>query len=64
MEYTTRYPNVAIRKRIGLILEENGISDEILRPLLKSIKKTSLSSLNQSRIGKINKKWRLIINDL
>ena len=63
IEYTTRFPNITTRKRIGVILEGKGTSDNILKPLIKSVKKTVVSSLNGSRKGTLNKKWRVIVND-
>lgn len=63
VDFASRYPSITIRKRIGLILEEKGISDKTLRPLLESIQQTAISSLNHSRQGKINQKWKVIVND-
>ena len=63
IEYAARYPNITTRKRIGVILEGRGISDNILKPLIKSVKKTVVSSLNVSRRGTLNKKWKVIVND-
>jgi len=63
VEYAARFPNITTRKRIGLILDELGIAGSILRPLTKSLKKTAVSSLNKSRKGKLNKKWRVIVDD-
>jgi len=63
IEYAARFPNITTRKRIGLILDELGIANSILRPLIKSVEKTAVSSFNGSRKGKLNKKWRIIIND-
>ncbi|MBN1472500.1 MAG: hypothetical protein JW925_12020 [Syntrophaceae bacterium] len=60
--YASKFPNVTIRKRIGVLLESIGISELDLNPLLKSIKNTAISSLGKTRKGKINKKWRVIIN--
>jgi len=34
-----------------------------LKPLVKSVKETSIASLSKSRKGTVNKKWRIIIND-
>ena len=62
VEYTVCFPNITIRKRIGLILDDIGVSENILKPLIKSIEKTSISSLNGSRKGTLNKKWRVIAN--
>ena len=61
--HAARFPNVTTRKRIGVLLETLGISDLILKPLIKSVEKTSISSFSASRKGKFNKKWRVIIND-
>lgn len=63
VEYAARFPNVTTRKRTGVLLEGSGISDLILKPLIKSVEKTSISSLNGSRKGNLNKKWKVIIND-
>ncbi|MFC1508197.1 type IV toxin-antitoxin system AbiEi family antitoxin [Candidatus Omnitrophota bacterium] len=63
IEYTASFPNITTRKRIGLILEGVGITENILRPLVKSVEKTAVSSFNGSRKGTLNKKWRVIIND-
>ena len=64
IKYAARFPNPSIRKRIGFILEQSGVSDKRLEPLLKSIKQSSLVTLypSKSRIGRINKKWKVIEN--
>lgn len=61
--YAARFPNITTRKRIGLILEKAEVSDALLKPLMKSIEKTAVSSLDGSRKGRLNKKWRVIVND-
>lgn len=58
--YAAQFPNVTTRKSIGLILENMGAKKPILRPLIKSVEKTAISSLNGSRKGPINKTWRVI----
>jgi len=63
VEYAVCFPNSTTRKRIGLMLDDIGVSENILKTLKKSIKKTSISSLNSSRKGVLNKKWRVIVND-
>ena len=63
VEYAVCFFNITTRKRIGLILDDAGVSGNILKPLTKSIEKTSISSLNGSRKGTLNKKWRAIVND-
>lgn len=63
VEYAARFPNITTRKRIGLILEGLGVSDSTLKPLIKSVGKTAVSSLDGSRKGTLNKKWRVIVND-
>ncbi|MFH1015053.1 MAG: type IV toxin-antitoxin system AbiEi family antitoxin [Nitrospirota bacterium] len=64
IRYALKFPNVAMRKRIGFALEQAGLHDRTLEPLLKSIKKTSLITLypSRSRKGKINRKWMVIEN--
>lgn len=63
IEYAVKFPKIAIRKRIGLLLENAGVSDSALRPLLRSIENTSIGSFTDSRRGKLNRKWRVITND-
>lgn len=63
IEYAARFPNITTRKLIGVILEGLGISDNNLKPLIKSVQKTAISSLSASRKGTLNKKWRVIVND-
>ena len=63
IDFTVRFPAIKTRKRIGLELEKTGVSESLLRPLAKSVKKTSLISFSDNRKGKINEKWRAIIND-
>ena len=63
VEYAALFPNIKTRKRIGLILEETQIPGSVLKPLEKSVKNTSLIAFSQSRKGKINQRWRVIIDD-
>jgi len=60
--YASKFPSVTIRKRIGVLLESIGIDESDLGLLLKSIKKTAISSFGKTRKGKINKKWRVIVD--
>lgn len=60
IEYASKFPNITTRKRIGLILESVGVKKNLLRPLIKSVEKTAIISLNSSRKGTINKTWRII----
>lgn len=60
IEYAARFPNIKTRKRIGLILESMGVKKNLLRPLIKSVEKTAISSFSSSRRGAINKTWRII----
>lgn len=63
IDYTVRFPKIKTRKRIGLILENAGVGDALLKSLEKSVKKTSLISFTDNRKGTINEKWRAIVND-
>lgn len=63
IDYTVRFPKIKTRKRIGLILENAGVGDVLLKPIEKSVKKTSLISFTDNRKGTINEKWRAIVND-
>ena len=63
INYTCAFPNVTLRKRVGVLLEGLGIENSLLKPLEKSVKETSISSLTGTRKGTINKRWRVIVND-
>jgi predicted transcriptional regulator of viral defense system len=63
VEYASLFPNVTVRKRIGVVLESLGLEQTVLRPLIKSVEKTAVSSLTGSRKGTLNKTWKVIIND-
>lgn len=58
-----KFPNIKTRKRIGILLEEMGYCDSDLALLVKSVEDTAISSFTGSYKGKLNKKWRVIIND-
>ena len=64
IKYTSVFPNVSTRKRIGVMLDSCGLNNREISPLLKSVFKTSLGTLyeSKSRKGKINKKWGIIEN--
>jgi len=62
IRFSARFPNIKTRKRIGVLLEEMGYSDRQLAPLSKSIEDTAISSFTASFKGRLNKKWRVIIN--
>ena len=64
IKYALKFPNIATRKRIGFALEQAGLKEKELAPLLKNVKKTSLVPLypSISRKGRINKKWMVIEN--
>lgn len=64
IKYATRFPNPSLRKRIGFILEQAGIKNKELEPLLKTISKSALVTLypSKSRAGRINNKWKVIEN--
>ena len=63
VEYAAKFPNVTVRKWAGVLLEKAGIAEMLLKPLARSVENTALSSLGKSRKGKLNKKWKAIIND-
>ena len=62
IEYTIKFSGVKTKKVIGFNLEQAGVSDNMLKPLEKSVKNTSLISLTDSRKGSINKRWKIITN--
>lgn len=63
IKYSARFPNITTRKRIGVILEQIGVKKSLLLPLIKSVQKTAISSINGLRRGSINKTWRVIVSD-
>jgi predicted transcriptional regulator of viral defense system len=64
IKYAVKFPNIAVRKRIGFVLGQEIVGDKTLKPLIKSVQKTSLITLypSKSRKGRINKKWKVIEN--
>lgn len=58
-----QFPSIKTRKRIGILLDEMGCSEGNLASLAKSVKNTAVSSFSGSFKGKLNKKWRIIVND-
>jgi len=63
IEYAVTFPGVKTKKVIGFNLELAGVSDNMLKPLEKSVENASLISLSDSRKGSINKRWKIITND-
>ncbi len=63
INYASKFPIIKTRKQIGLFLDNLNIKNSMLYPLIKSVKNTSLISFSGSRKGKINNKWKVIIND-
>lgn len=64
IKYSALFPILSTKKRIGFILERAGISENELKPLLKTVAGTSLVTFydTKSRKGKIDKKWGIIEN--
>ncbi|MBU4377415.1 MAG: hypothetical protein KKD29_08115 [Candidatus Omnitrophica bacterium] len=63
IRFAAKFPNIKTRKRIGVLLEEMGYSSDAMAPLVKSIEDTAIGSFTGLFKGKLNKKWRVIIND-
>ena len=61
INYACKFPSITLRKRVRIILERLGIDNFLLRSFVKTVEKTTISSLNRSRKGTINKKWRAIV---
>ncbi|HQO57624.1 MAG TPA: type IV toxin-antitoxin system AbiEi family antitoxin [Candidatus Omnitrophota bacterium] len=66
ISYLIKFPVVSVRKRAGFLLQELGCQDKTLDLLRKSIGEKRvlvlLNPYNQSRKGKINKEWMVIVN--
>ncbi|MFH1800861.1 MAG: type IV toxin-antitoxin system AbiEi family antitoxin [Candidatus Omnitrophota bacterium] len=63
VEMASRFPNITARKRIGVTLEGLGVGCAVLKPLIKSVEKTAINSLEDSRKGSLNTTWRVIVGD-
>ncbi len=63
IRFVEKFPNIKTRKRIGVLMEEMGYSDKELMLIIKSVKDTAISSFTCSFKGKLNTKWRVVIND-
>lgn len=66
IKYLAMFPVAAVRKRAGYILEKLGCSKDMLEKLKKSIDKNNtyvvLNPSRNSRKGKVNTEWRVIVN--
>lgn len=67
VKYLILFPAVSVRKRAGYILETLNCPDSYLKKIQKTTgNKGTYSLLNpsgQSRKGKLNKDWRIIVNE-
>lgn len=64
IEYAIRFPKIKVRKKAGYVLDKSGIDENKTKPLLDSIKGSSLVAATKvTRKGEIDKKWGLIIYD-
>ena len=63
IDLTARFPKIKTRKRIGIALEEAGVSTSVLKALEKSVKGTALISFSKSRKGKLNERWGAIVQN-
>ena len=64
IRYTQLFPVKSVQKRIGFTLEECLADNKILKLLEKKLMNTSLITLygSKSRKGRINNKWKVIID--
>ena len=62
-DYVARYPVQIIRRRIGFFLEKLGISQKVLNKIDVGQKGYSFLYDTEAKKGKIDKKWRIIINE-
>ena len=62
LKYVAQYPVQSIRRRIGYFLDQLSISENILNKIDVGEKGYSPLYYGRSNKGKINKRWRLIIN--
>lgn len=64
IKYLLKFPSLSTIKRVGFVLEQCGVPNRYLKPIMEKAQKTSLISLydSKSRKGKINKTWMVIEN--
>ena len=62
VDYVGRYPVQIIRRRIGFFLEKLGVLQKTLNRIDSGQKGYSFLYDTDSKKGKANKKWRIIIN--
>lgn len=66
IQYLKKFPVISVRKRAGFLLQELGCQDKVLEPLRKGIGEKRvlvlLDPYSQTRKGKINKGWKIIVN--
>lgn len=66
IQYLIKFPVISVRKRAGFLLEKIGCQNKLLDPLRMSIGKKRvlvlLDPYSQNRKGKINKEWKIIVN--
>lgn len=58
--YLAMFPEIKTRKIAGMILEDSGVSEKMLRPVANSVIDSALISFRATRSGKINNKWKVI----
>ena len=62
VDYVARYPVQVVRRRIGFFLEKLGVSQKMLNKIDVGQKGYSFLYDTEAKNGKVNKKWRIIIN--
>ena len=62
VDYVARYPVQVVRRRIGFFLQKLGVSQKMLNKIDVGQKGYSFLYDTEAKKGKVNKKWRIIIN--
>lgn len=62
IEYAAQYPVKIIRRKIGYLLEQSGIKRSLLNKIKVGDRGYSPLYGKRSSRGKINKRWRIIVN--
>lgn len=66
VEVSVRYGNQGTLRRIGMLLEQEGVIEPLLRRVAKAINPSSALIAwvpNKPKRGKINKRWGVVLND-
>ena len=66
VKYARRWPKTSTARRLGVLLEQEGVTDEILAPLIRSLRGSASDAAlvpGGPRRGAVHPRFRVILND-